>query len=129
MKKAKMIFNVELVVFGAIALIFGRGDSFFSGCGTALICVGVLRLLDYIRYVKNPEYAKKVEIENTDERNLQLSMKAQSFAFWTGNLLLVATMIILRIMKLNEYSTMCGYILCVFLLIYAFAYRIYRKTC
>lgn len=129
MKKAKMIFNVELVVFGAIALIFGRGDSFFSGCGTALICVGVLRLLDYIRYVKNPEYAKKVEIENTDERNLQLSMKAQSFAFWTGNLLLAATMIILRIMKLNEYSTMCGYILCVFLLIYAFAYRIYRKTC
>lgn len=129
MKQVKLILNIELAVLGVAVLIFGRGDSFFSGCGTALICVGILRLLDYIRYMKNPEYAKKVEIENTDERNLQLSMKAQSLAFWTGNLLLAVALIVLRIMKLNEYSTLCGYIICVFLLIYAFAYRIYRKTC
>lgn len=83
MKNRRWILSVVYIVLGAA--LFGVSclellDSFWSGMGAALLVVGVLRLIQFIRYRSNPDYQEKMETENKDERNRFLSMKAWSWA-------------------------------------------------
>ena len=64
--------NIVYVVIGVALLacgIFEIVDSFWSGMGGALIGVGAIRIYQYIKFRKNPEYREKIEIEANDERN------------------------------------------------------------
>ena len=49
--------------------------------GIAFFAMGILRIVQYARLLKNPTALEEREIAVTDERNLLLSQKAKSLAF------------------------------------------------
>ena len=55
-------------------------DSVFSGMGGALTAIGALRCVQQHRFRKDPEYRRKIETEERDERNQFLSMKSWKIA-------------------------------------------------
>lgn len=127
MKRFKLAMNILITLIGAGVLVIGMGDSFFVGYGAAMMCIGILRIFNYIRYVKSPEYAKKVTVESKDERNLFLAAKAQGTALYAGSIILSAAVPVLHLMGYDEYSVLCGYIVCLYMLINVAVYRIYRR--
>lgn len=49
--------------------------------GVAFLVMGILRIVQYARLLKNPDALEAQEIAVTDERNILLSQKARSLAF------------------------------------------------
>ncbi len=132
MKKVKIAVSILIIALGAVLFAIaalGKLDNFFAGYGGALVGVGAVRLYRQIRYETSPRYAQKVTVENNDERNLYLARKAQGTAFYAGCIILAAAVLVLQFMGYKEYAALCGYICCLYLIIYVIAYRIYRKTC
>ena len=80
--------------------------------GGALIGVSVVRLMLLVRYKKDPEYAKHVDISNEDERLRFIADKARSRAFFFSILLLCALGIILRPLGCVGESQMFFYPVC-----------------
>ena len=72
------------VVLGAVLLglsVAGKLDSsIYAGMGGALIAVGALQVIRYVRYRNQAEYKEKVDTEAGDERNAFLRMKSWSLA-------------------------------------------------
>ena len=87
----KNVWYIALLIIGAA--LYAAGcleyiDSFWSGMGGALIGVSAVRLMLLVRYKKDPEYAKHVDISNEDERLRFIADKARSRAFFFSILLL-----------------------------------------
>lgn len=111
-----------VIIFIGVALIltpaFGWLDDFWVGFGGGMIGIGVLRLIQVIRYRTNATYAEGVNIANGDERNRFLLEKARSYAYFYGALLEAVGVIVLRAMEYPELSTLLGLVLCLQLLLY-----------
>ena len=60
------LIGAALFILGAA----GKTDNFFCGFGAALFFSEVFMLLRFVRYKNDAEYARKVTVRNTDERNL-----------------------------------------------------------
>ena len=76
--------NIFYVIAGAALLvcgIFEIVDSFWSGMGGALIGIGAIRIFQFVKISKNPEYREKIETEVNDERNKFISGRAWA---WSG---------------------------------------------
>ena len=111
----KDVWYIALLIIGAA--LYAAGcleyiDSFWSGMGGALIGVSAVRLMLLVRYKKDPEYAKHVDISNEDERLRFIADKARSRAFFFSILLLCALGIILRPLGCVDESQMCFYTVC-----------------
>ena len=79
MKNRNLIIYILYLVIGLTLLGLGIAnvvDSFWSGMGSGLIFVSVLRLIRVYRFNKNEEYREKVETEISDERNRFIRNKA-----------------------------------------------------
>lgn len=129
--KLKILLYVVFSAVGIALLCLGASqiaDPFYSGMGGGLIGVSVIRLIQLIRFDRDKEYAKRITVEISDERNLYISSKARSMAYYIGILVLAAATVVLRIMGRNELSTMCGFVICLFLVLYYILYLIYRKN-
>ncbi|MBP5246183.1 MAG: hypothetical protein J6036_06980, partial [Clostridia bacterium] len=70
--------GIALVVISVLGII----DEFWAGLGSGIAAVGAMRLFLGYKYRKDEEYAKKVDVEQKDERTLFLSGKAKSFAYY-----------------------------------------------
>ena len=127
--KKKTIAYIILLIGGAVILGLGTAgiaDSFYSGMGGGII--SIIRLVQLVRFSKDKKYAKKVEIEVSDERNIYISNKAKSMAFNWGILACAAATVVLRIIGMNDQSTICGLTICIFLVLYWVIYLIYNKN-
>ena len=117
----KNVWYIALLIIGAALCVAGcleYIDSFWSGMGGALIGVSAVRLMLLVRYKKDPEYAKHVDISNEDERLRFIADKARSRAFFFSILLLCALGIILRPLGCVGESQMCFYTVCGMVVIY-----------
>ena len=117
---------VGLVLFGCFLAGFLK-DSFWSGMGTSLAVMGAIFLLRGIRYRRDAEYKEEVDTETNDERNRFLSMKAWSWAGYLYVLLAAVASIVLRILKMNEYSGLLAYTICAIMVLYWVMYMIVKK--
>ncbi len=129
--KKKTIAYIILLIGGAVILGLGTAgiaDSFYSGMGGGIIGISIIRLVQLVRFSKDKKYAKKVEIEVSDERNIYISNKAKSMAFNWGILACAAATVVLRIIGMNDQSTICGLTICIVLVLYWVIYLIYNKN-
>jgi len=72
----KIIIYACILAIGVVIVIaacLGYVDDFWSGFGGGIAGVAIVRLILGIRYKKDPEYARKTDIANTDERMLYVS--------------------------------------------------------
>ena len=73
---AMLVCGIAIIVIGAIRSL----EPWVTGIGAGLTTMGGLFLYKSLRYEKDPEYARKVDVSNTDERLSFVSGKA---AMWT----------------------------------------------
>ncbi|MBQ4547476.1 MAG: hypothetical protein IJA17_10050 [Oscillospiraceae bacterium] len=131
MKIEKRVYiSVFWVVIGLVLIacgIFDIVDSFWSGMGGALIGVGAIRIYQYIKYRKNPEYREKVEIERNDERNRFIGGRAWAWAGYFFVLINAVGTIAFKIMENDLLSQYCAYSVCGILLLYWVSFLFLRK--
>lgn len=129
MGKRSVIYAVYIVV-GIVLLVLGGAevvDDFWSGMGSALICVGILQLIRLLRLHKDAEYRKKMEVEISDERNRFIQGKAWAWAGYLFVLIAAVSAIVLRIAGQELLSMVAGYAVCLLMVLYWICYLILQK--
>jgi hypothetical protein len=122
--------NIFYVVIGAALLacgIFEIVDSFWSGMGGALIGVGAIRIFQFTKISKNPEYREKIETETNDERNKFISLNAWAWSGYAFVILNALGTIAFKIAGNEILSQYCSYMVCIVLVLYWACYLILRK--
>ena len=126
----KNIYPIVLLVAGLVLIGLGLAeivDEFWSGMGSALLVIGIIRLLRYYRLKKNDAYREKMETAVTDERNQFIRMKAWS---WAGYLFIIVTAlgtIIFRILGQDLLSQVASGAVCLMLVLYWVSFFVLKK--
>lgn len=128
MKKYTFL-NTLYIIAGVI--LFGLGvfeivDSFWSGMGSTLCVIGIIRFVRNYRLNKDEEYREKVEIELTDERNRFIRNKAWAWAGYLYILISASLCIIFKIMNQNDLSMYASGSTCLVMVLFWVSY-IYLK--
>ena len=130
MKKNDTIFAIIWLVIGLPVMglsIAGIVDEFWSGMGTALVVIGLCRLLRAHRLNKNDEYREKMETFENDERFHFLRARAWS---WAGYLFVIiggVSVIAFKILGMDTASMAASYAVCLLLVLYWGAYFVLKK--
>lgn len=117
------ILGCVLLVLGCFEVV----DPFWSGMGTALMVVGVMRLIRAYRFSKDASYREKVEIETGDERNRYLRGKAWAWAGYLFILITAVAVIALKVAGQELLSMAASGAMCLMLVLYWGAYFLLRK--
>ena len=126
----KNIYPIILLVAGLALTGLGLAeivDEFWSGMGSALLVVGVIRLLRFYRLKKNDTYREKMETAATDERNHFIRMKAWS---WAGYLFIICSAVSVIVFKLlgnDLLSQASSWGVCLMLVLHWGAYFVLKK--
>ena len=126
----KNIYPIVLLIAGLVLTGLGLAeivDEFWSGMGSALLVIGIIRLLRYYRLKKNDAYREKMETAVTDERNQFIRMKAWS---WAGYLFIIVTAlgtIIFRILGQDLLSQVASGAVCLMLVLYWISFFVLKK--
>ena len=126
----KNTYPILLLAAGLVLMGLGFAeivDEFWSGMGSALLVIGIIRLLRFYRLKKNDGYREKMETAQTDERNQFIRMKAWS---WAGYLFIMVTAIatiIFRILGQDLLSQVASYSVCLMLVLYWVSYFVLKK--
>jgi len=86
----RIIVSIIYILLGiglTVAGIITEMDEFWSGMGSALIVVGIIQLVRFVRYAKDSEYRERMDTELGDERNRFISGRAWA---WAGYLFVLA---------------------------------------
>ena len=126
----KNIYPIALIVAG-LALI-GLGfveivDEFWSGMGSALLVIGIIRLLRFYRLKKNEAYRDKMETAVTDERNQFIRMKAWSWAGYLFIMVSAIATIIFRVLGQDLLCQVASGAVCLMLVLYWVSYFVLKK--
>ena len=126
----KNIYPIILLVAGLLLTGLGCAevvDEFWSGMGSALLVIGIIRLLRFYRLKKNDSYREKMETAATDERNQFIRAKAWSWAGYLFIMVSAIATIIFRILGLDLLSQFASYTVCLMLVLYWISYFVLRK--
>lgn len=117
----RWILNIFWILLGSALILCGmleKLDSYWSGMGGGLLAVGIMRIIQLLRYRKDPEYRENWDTAVSDERNKFLASKAWAWAgYWFVIISGVAT-IVLQILGRRELSTMAGFSVALLVLLY-----------
>ena len=130
MKNRNLIIYILYLVIGLTLLALGIAnvvDSFWSGMGSGLLFVSVLRLIRLYRFNKNEEYREKVETEISDERNRFIRNRAWAWAGYLFILISAVAVIAFKVAGLDLLSTAASVALCLMLVLYWVSFFILRK--
>jgi hypothetical protein len=97
----RIVANIICILLGGTLFVLGITevmDEFWGGMGSALIAVGVIRTVQFIRLRKDQKYREKMEIEATDERHRFIRNKAWAWAGYLFIMIMAVVCIVLRIM-------------------------------
>jgi len=89
--------------------------------------VGIARIRHYFLITKNEETIQKREVAESDERNIYISSKARSIAFYIYVLAVSLAVIVFHILGKTEIAVFLSYTVCLLLAIYWITYFIVRK--
>ncbi len=125
-----LIIYILYLVIGVTLLGLGIAnvvDEFWSGMGSGLIFVSVLRIIRVYRFNKNEEYREKVETEISDERNRFIRNKAWAWAGYLFILISAVAVIAFKVAGQELLSTASSVALCLMLVLYWVSFLILRK--
>ena len=118
-----LIAGFALACLGFVEIV----DEFWSGMGSALAVMGIIRLLRYYRLKKNESYREKMETAVTDERNQFIRMKAWSWAGYLFIMVSAIATIIFRILGQDLLSQFASGAVCLMLVLYWVSYFVLKK--
>ena len=107
MKKKDIIFGAVWLLLGLALAVLGyleTLDEFWSGMGSVLLVVGIVRLLRGYRLGKSETYREKREVEETDERVGFIRNKAWA---WAGYLFVIISALSTIAFRLLGQNLLC----------------------
>ncbi len=129
--KIRLFVAIGYLVLGAgiiaASVLVRAQQPFFSSYGLALAVIGIVRIRQYIRIVKDEESLRAQEIRESDERNLYLATKAKSIAYYLFVVMSGVAVIVLQILGLGEYAMILSLGVCALLVLYVVVYWVLRK--
>lgn len=126
----RIIASIIYIFLGTVLLVLGFTeviDEFWSGMGSPLIVIGVIRMIQFYRFQKDDTYREKVKIEMADERNRFIRNKAWAWAGYLFMLFMDVFTILLRVMGQDLLATAAGLAVCSMMLLYWICYLVLRK--
>ena len=130
MKNKATIYPICMLVLGIGLILFTtiqEADAFWSGMGSALVAVGIVRLLRNHRLRKNEAYREKMELEINDERHQFIRLRAWA---WAGYLFIVIAglaVILFRLLGQNLLSLAASWAVILMISLFWIAHLVLRK--
>ncbi|MDO4805618.1 MAG: hypothetical protein Q4A07_00065 [Coriobacteriales bacterium] len=131
--KNRVAWYVAYVVGGAVLFVLGmldvsgNGDQYLCGIGGGLVGVGAIRLVQEARRVKDPAYAKRLEVNASDERNVFVAGKSAQITFKWSILGLAIANIVLRPFGYHLVANVLGVVMCMELVVYWVSYLVLSR--
>ena len=124
-----MIYMGILLFIGLIILVLGfrSGESSMTGFAVGLIAISILKMLQYLRIMKNPAMLHKFEINENEERLIFIVTHSAHAALCATELLGAISIIILIALGKETEATIVTMAICGMLLIYLGFYWYYSK--
>lgn len=131
MKHIKPLYlSIFWVVLGA-ALVIGNFtrliDDYWFSMGIAIIVVGSLQILRYIRYMTNSEYRENYDIQATDERNKYIASKAWAWAGYWYVLIGALGTIVFKLLGREDLMMFCAFSVCFIMVLYWLSWLCLKK--
>lgn len=131
MKKDKRFLLAVIYVVIGIALmgfaIAGKLDEFWSGMGSTLLVIGILRLVRAYRINKNEAYREKLEVEASDERNQFIRNKAWAWAGYMFVIIMGVAVIVFKVMGQETMSMAAGMAVCLVITLFWISFYILKR--
>ena len=118
-----IIFGADLMVLGVLEIV----DSFWSGMGGALIAMGAVRVIQFLRYNKDESYREKWDVETQDERNHFIRNKAWAWAGYLFVLIAAICAIVFKLLGQDLLSMAASFTVCILVLLYWICYIVLKK--
>ena len=118
-----------VVLGGALAVLelMGRTDAFWGSMGFALVMIGLLQIVRFVRYQRNEEYREEVDVRNGDERNRFLANKAWAWAGYWFMLLCAVGSIVFKLLGREELMMLSSGAVCLMLVLYWLCYLVLKR--
>lgn len=126
----RMIASGCWIVIGAALMAAGYAgwiDDYWQGMGTALLIVGVLQMLRWIRYHKDQGYREKMDVEAKDERNRFISSKAWAWAGYLYVLIGAAASVGFKLAGNDLMTKAAAMSVCLMMVFYWLCYAVLRR--
>jgi len=127
----RFVLSIAWVIVGIALIVLCKSGKLapdtWIGVGGGLIGVGIMQIIQKLKYLNNPEYKEKVDVEISDERNSFIRMKAWS---WAGYIFVIGSAILalgFMVTGNKTVSTVLGLCTCGQLIVYVVAYYIVKK--
>ena len=117
------VLGITLLCLGIAEMV----DAFWSGMGSALMVVGIVRLLRSYRLSRSETYREKREVAETDERFHFIRNKAWA---WAGYLFIIICALSTIVFKLLNQDLLCmasGGAVCLMLVLFWVSFFILKK--
>ncbi len=121
---------ILITILGAAILILNTVTGLpiaASAAGAGLLAYGLNRLIGEWRIANNPEYAKKLDISNKDERLAYIADKARSVTLIVTIFVLALSGVILLSINMEPYGFTCFYIADGIAVLYLVVYQIMKR--
>ena len=130
MKKKDIVFGVIWLLLGLVLTVLCclvTLDEYWSGMGSALMVIGIVRLLRSYRLSRSETYREKIEVAETDERLHFIRNKAWA---WAGYLFIIICALSTIVFKLLGQDLLCmffGGAVCLMLVLFWVCFFILKK--
>ena len=118
-----ILLGISLIVLGMLEIV----DSFWSGMGGALLAMGVIRLIQNLRYSNDESYREKRDVEVQDERNQFIRNKAWAWAGYLFVLIAAVCTIVFKLLGQELLSMAAAFAVSLLVLLYWICYTVLKK--
>lgn len=105
----------------------GTLDSFWSGFGGGIAAVGLVRLINGVKYRRDPGLAKQMDVSQKDERVSFIATRARAWAFHISAFGSAAAVLVLKFMGREELAMCVSLVLCGMLVVYSAVFAVLQR--
>ena len=118
-------------IIGAVLCVIGymgiAENDYVITWGAALFVCGIVKIIQYMLFMRNPEKMEQRAIAEKDERNIMIWEKSRSMAFTFYGIAAGIAVIVLLLLNLELAGLTVAYTVCGFIVIYLICYFIIRR--
>ena len=128
--KQRIIWYGAFLAAGIVAVtlsLFGVIDDMLGACGLALIIISALQLFKAARYAHDPDFAKRIDVGNSDERLAYLASKSAEWTFKVSAIGLCVLSLVLRILGSADTADVLAFVACAEITLYWVSYLVLSR--
>ena len=129
--KQRLYISVSYIVIGLVLIAADALNHFenhyFASFGTALLIMGVIRLIRHRKITRDDASIHRQEVAETDERTLMMAEKARSWAFSYSIMIAGIAVIVLSLLGKHDAAQPFAWYVCGMVVLYWIFWLILQK--